>query len=809
MGGGGVRPPQTAPAGVGISGLEDGSAEPVQEQAADDEKLASEDLAGTAIEDLPIEPASERIVDFQELMDAIRRASRPPALWQMDDGEGGSMAPFLPSLSLMVRQSKEAHSLIEKMLDDLKRQPRVAGLLPATPKRSHYQFLSDLIRTQTRSPALWQEEDGEGGSLVANTARGSLIIRQSGEVHEQIYNLLTRLRRSVVNQQAKAGAWNFQYFEKSDWQMTAVTQAELTTLKVRSEPETGHWRHATGDALETVAIHRIDESLRGRIGAIETNISGTQVKTIWPDLRLLEETTDSDAAKQALDIALPWLPHRSNQELARMFEITETAQDDATLTLKMQMANSNRNFVTAEYAKATGRLRSWTVNINGRRTYRLRFQYANNLQTVSVVFPERHSETWTAQANAFAFNEVDDTYVLHKPSRVVAMNSVARPKFTRMLKALNSGDASVAVRLADQILEAHPNHALTLFFKAQCHDYSSLAVARAEAISCLKAAAKNHTIVRWLDKTEFGFLTSFEAYELQSTLPTKARTNDDRQRLAELALQAHQPANALEQLDAIQDKKPTHKLINLRINALLELGELEKLTSIVEDLSRSDFDDTSLLEVASLLRARRRPSLTETILSAVLSRYEGKQVPDEILRHCAYRSSYPQRADRLFALLQALPKNRRTARRTATGELIDCFQDSSHAVKALQFAKQTPDHSLRVALIAKAEYLGASNATVAEMLLPSLQHGDISDRQLDWLSHQIYFNQSTVNKYVEHVEARIRHGNRVTSRMNSMLESAYLQIEKANLAPRARSQAIIERTRKSRRAPSGAGLGFF
>jgi hypothetical protein len=130
-------------------------------------------------------------------------------------------------------------------------------------------------------------------------------------------------------------------------------------------------------------------------------------------------------------------------------------------------------------------------------------------------------------------------------------------------------------------------------------------------------------------------------------------------------------------------------------------------------------------------------------------------------------------------------------------------------VKALQFAKQTPDHSLRVALIAKAEYLGASNATVAEMLLPSLQHGDISDRQLDWLSHQIYFNQSTVNKYVEHVEARIRHGNRVTSRMNSMLESAYLQIEKANLAPRARSQAIIERTRKSRRAPSGAGLGFF
>ena len=95
------------------------------------------------------------------------------------------------------------------------------------------------------------------------------------------------------------------------------------------------------------------------------------------------------------------------------------------------------------------------------------------------------------------------------------------------------------------------------------------------------------------------------------------------------------------------------------------------------------------------------------------------------------------------------------------------------------------------------------------MLLPSLQHGDVSDRQLNWLSHQIYFNQSTVTKYVEHVEARIRHGNRVTSRMYSMLESAYLQVDKANLAPRARSQAIIERTRRPRRAPSGAGLGFF
>ena len=87
---------------------------------------------------------------------------------------------------------------------DLKKEEQSKGLLGGA-ALADFQTLMDLIRQQTRPPALWQEEDGEGGSMspfpngVLVEPGGVLRAASKLETTGRLNDLVNRARRADLN----------------------------------------------------------------------------------------------------------------------------------------------------------------------------------------------------------------------------------------------------------------------------------------------------------------------------------------------------------------------------------------------------------------------------------------------------------------------------------------------------------------------------------------------------------------------------------------------------------------------------------
>ena len=737
-------------------------------------------------------------IDIQALQDTIRGFTRPPALWEDTDGVGGALAPYMPGLSLVIRQSPIVHREVESVLAELGRRPRVDDSPMPTPKKSFYSSIHDLISTMTRPPALWQHDDGEGGSIGAHLATGSLVISQSNAVHEEIYSLLTQLRRSTTASKSGQGIWTLHQLAHSHWPITEITPAEIDALRIRKPSSNGNWLHVSNGATEAVAFESQEGTLKAKLGAMQFTVDGATVRLLWPRVNLVEASKDVSAAKQQLDLALPWLPHRSNKELATMFDVSVEKRTKEVVTLRLTIDGGNQNYALAEYSIDSGELRAWSVYSNARRAYRLRVK---NSET-TVVFPELADEKWTASSKAARFEKRTDSYVLHQQPGNGARKA---PPFTQMLIEMNSGRIERALGQAELVLNAHPKHALTSFFKAQCRDLLPRAMRRSDAVLALRAAAQNRGVNRWIAGTHFEFLMADERFELLKTLPEEQRTDADRETLVRAALNAEQPAAAIELLDSISNQD-SPVAIRLRLHALMDLEKNDQAAALIKRVSASKHGTSYLLELASFLRDRDEPELTETILSAILKRHPEK-VPNDVLRHVAHRSSYPQSAERFFKLAEQLPNND-AVRDPARRELVMCFSHSAHAVKAMMLARDCEDGKTKVDLVARAAHLGAGDAAVARMMLPVLRSGDVMDYQLDWLINRLYYHSGSIaaEKLIDAAHARIRSGRTVTKKFYEILRNAYIRAGRGDEASRASSQSEIE---KKKNLYSGGGSGLF
>lgn len=155
--------------------------------------------------------------DFDSLMKKIV-SHCSPATWD-EAGGTGRISPFPLNYSLIIHENRLVHEEIAEYLDELRLEKfgpdykfvpgglGVNGTVGETSKKypvgdlvidpksgqADYDTLTTII-TETCSPDVWEEAGGPG-RIWLHSLKQSLVIKTTGGVHQQVGELLTKLRK--------------------------------------------------------------------------------------------------------------------------------------------------------------------------------------------------------------------------------------------------------------------------------------------------------------------------------------------------------------------------------------------------------------------------------------------------------------------------------------------------------------------------------------------------------------------------------------------------------------------------------------
>ncbi len=187
-------------------------------------------------------------------------------------------------------------------------------------------------------PESWDSMAGPG-TIDLFAAKLVLSIRQTPEVHGEIRSLLAALRR------ARYLARNGQTYksfsiDEGPLFVAAMSLTDLSTrprqadlpgpeadelkaLAVLQEPLSGEqtWRSipADGHPPQTTIIRHSSKRAEFEFEGRFARLDGDDAAVAYPGLTIVEYGEWAEPLRQIVDGRLPWLPHRTGRELARMY----------------------------------------------------------------------------------------------------------------------------------------------------------------------------------------------------------------------------------------------------------------------------------------------------------------------------------------------------------------------------------------------------------------------------------------------------------------------------------------------------------
>ena len=449
----------------------------------------------------------QSVIHSQTVIDQITTLVAPTS-WD-DVGGPGSLSFFVPTLDFVITATDEVHQEIGGLLGKLRKLPPAfsakTGLRPArVPKIGpddlnavHGQDLVELL-TSTVAHTTWNDVGGPG-SLNLDVPRLALIVSSTPEVHGQIYSLLTQLRRSRYSTLRSDRPWEATRNGSDaprlltaggvDWAQTALRalppprDAELKLLAVRHQP--AQWatawrrRDATSDQ-ETIRVRRHEQRLEWSAGGVQLRTEYDDAVLAYPGLHLMERGSWAEPARRWLDAALPWLPHRTNEELARLFDISPSFANGVQGQKRLQLMPSRFDpaqlRIEAAFEEATGRLLSWEAYRSDRLAARLRLEYAPDKlpEIPRTVIAEDEQGRMLARWERFEADKDTDVPALDTGwedylSLVANSSDAADAALRSALELLQDQQWKAAAAALQQGLASRPGQPLLLFLRAGAH----------------------------------------------------------------------------------------------------------------------------------------------------------------------------------------------------------------------------------------------------------------------------------------------------------------------------------------------------
>ncbi len=547
-------------------------------------------------------------------------------------GGSASLRFFYPTLDIVVRATDDIHAQIEDLLERLRRlRPSAATLadylpaekitdIPQPAMPPDLEALSDLIKSQV-APHEWDEVGGPG-SIREDVAREALVISASPQVHDEVRHLLTLLRRSRY--EALRGSRPWETGEShTPWvrprqgpalsaqvglaRLPEPEPGELQLLSVRRPPASVRTQCRRIDAQGKA--HRLAWQQDGR--RLQIELPGWTIRTedeqaaiAYPTLQLVELGLWGESARRVLDAWLPWLPHRTNGELARLFQVSSAPaqpEDAAKGIVRLRFtlpsyADPTRAWIEAAFSKHTGQIVAWESRFDGRLAQRLHFAFdpqgpAPRLREVRLEdaagktlarweFPDGGSP-------AAPIPPLDEGW--HGYLRLDHRTETPRVDvdFIRGVQCLRNTDWENAARHLRTALQARPNHPLILLLAAYAVQQGKLPIPHQQVLGWLAQVVEGPAaeLTRFIAQGEFPGLTASQTYELLARQPVAQRTAGDWERLAQAALQAERYELALSHAEsasaAYRPAPHPWSLEKTRLLARLALGQKDQAAALV------------------------------------------------------------------------------------------------------------------------------------------------------------------------------------------------------------------------------------
>lgn len=623
-GGGGFGDSNVGPSPM-LEAFSSNTDESAPAQTGNTEPNQANDVSGMQMTDDPFEHYGGNAGDI--LMGVQQQTGGPPdSPWMEADGEGGNAAFFYPSLCFAFRQTREAHQEIAEYFRQQRalqtRRGTNPNMVPIASRDAlsrnelDVQTLMMLIQNLTGGPpdSPWFDSDGEGGAIAYDRPRMALSVRQTTEALDEVSAMLVRLRREryflmhqsrpwehSISVGRASGLFDGPWFAKMSDAGELVGPAnlpELTALRVRRDLPAGRWTWMNAEQTKSseLTLATAADRLQLTWTGWEVRLRGDQAAVYAPQLQYAELGTWGSAVRDWLDAELIFWPHRSNRDLATMFDVVVVPADkqDRPNHVRLQFTPNKLErqpvWIHILYDKTTGLPVVWEAFRQSLLVQRFRFQpELTEGQLVRLtVRQESHdgkllgSGEWTPATQAAA--PIADPTTFPEGTLTIDQRPQARAAPTSFeigWQLLRKGDTALAEAEFRKILEQYPNHPLAQFLLAWSLQRQLPDVPQERLQAAYAAVIQNgpSELARSLIRLETGRLTERQLYDLLQRRPVDKRDLPDEVTLAKLSLQLSAPDAALTHARRAWQLHPAAvtprlEVAQLILQSQLKLGDL-------------------------------------------------------------------------------------------------------------------------------------------------------------------------------------------------------------------------------------------
>ena len=635
----------------------------------------------------------------------------PDSPWLETDGEGGDVKFFYPSLSFVIRQTAWTHLEIAEFFAKRRAlqakqgpNPNMVAVGPAdalSRNELDVESLMQLIQTTIGGPpdSPWMDADGEGGAIVYDRPRMALAVRQTPYVLDEIKDLLLNLRREryALLHQSRPWEQSVRFGPQNGlldapWLMrtaeelsSPATEPELAALQVRGKLPSGHWKWIddTQSVSSELELSTAGERLKMSWQDWEVRLLGNQGSASVPQMCYAELGTWGNALRDWLDVKLVFWPHRSNRELAAMFDVRSLPREktDSPHQVRLQFVPANVGkqpvWIQVVYDKQTGLPVVWEAFRQSKLVQKFRFEPEmadSKLVRLNVKQTDSDGQllghgTWTPAVQEVA--PIADPAVFPQGTLVINRSRPA-PKdpspFEIGWQQMRKGKYFLAEQEFRKTLRKHPAHPLAQFLLAMCVGRRPIGVSDSHLIESYSAVFQMGPpeLARSLIRLDPRRLTDRQHYDLlNARLSAKDDLVDDIT-MSRLALQLNEPLRALGHAEMAWKRQPEAadqrlELAQLIIQSQLRLGNFKE--SLAQyDIYRQDprFSPEQLIKLLGIFEHYSHEKDITPWYQELLHRKD-PSVTDEIrvslLQKCAEVTTGMERWSYLIQVINLLPDN--------------------------------------------------------------------------------------------------------------------------------------------------------
>jgi len=838
--------------GMGLSSGGDADGTPAEVTVSGSESDTVADVT------TPEVPEQQYSYDTDSLTDLVTSTIEPQS-WDTVGGPG-SIDFFPNTLDFVFAQTADIHDKVEALFERLRSMPpqlgdtvgaRPATVHPSTPGSPDFDALIDLI-TSTVQPVMWDIVGGPG-SIDWEIVRMALVVSQTADGHDEVSRLLTLLRRSRYEAVHGNRPWETATLgvaRRVDGELAVPDlhapcllselpppePKELELLRVRRDPAAGLWkwrRIGPDGAQEEFSIHRAGSRLECRLPSCTLRTDGDQAAVGWTGLELVEHSVDAETFRQILDARLPWLPHRTNHEIARLFEVTTVApaneatrgkKDLVWLRLRPNGVPSDaETYLQIAYTEKDGEASAWEAHVGGNLTARVLFTGPSEdgrlpgFRSAVLVDEElRDLARWELVASDVAVAQIPELTTgwdgyLHLDLR--AKGATLDTPLAEALAAMREYEWNGAYWRLSRLPEDRATHPLVRLLDAWILENEPRLGSSERKLDQLSKVMQSSLpdVIRCVSQDAFPSLSDEQLYALLALRPEADRSAEDCFRLARLAAELGEREDALSHAERALalgiDATRKTSLERMRVELLLALGQEAKAIAAAKAWASGDNtrpDDLAAMAEVLARHAQREPA--ERLFHAALAddKLASAARYQLLLRWSAARQGMG-RCEKLLEAAELQPADS-TQRHDCLRALRTELRTPAQATMAGQLVSMTKDEGLTSELRLRQAELTSDVKLAADLAWRVYESGRLDDARFGW-ALRLWNRVGQTLRVIQACEQLLRKGQHLSLVAREELVEAYRSAGRDKDAERAESRedsAAASSTRQMQ--PAG---GFF